>query len=180
LLFELIEQPSSIAEGYKFVAVEVKEKAFRFDGVFLPDVSDKPVIFTEVQFQRKDDFYWDFIAEICLYLRQYKPEQNWRSVAIFARRSCDPGEIPHFSEFFTSDRILRVYLEDWLDREAMSWGTAIVQLIVASEAKAPVLAKQLAMQLEQEPTALLKEEVVEFIEMVLVYQFGRVEVGYYP
>ncbi len=80
LLFELIEQPSSIAEGYKFVAVEVKEKAFRFDGVFLPDVSDKPVIFTEVQFQRKDDFYWDFIAEICLYLRQYKPEQNWRSV----------------------------------------------------------------------------------------------------
>jgi predicted transposase YdaD len=49
LLFELIEQPPSNAEGYEFLSVEVKEKAFRFDGVFVPDVTDKSIIFTEVQ-----------------------------------------------------------------------------------------------------------------------------------
>jgi predicted transposase YdaD len=103
LLFELSEQPVINAEGYEFVAVEVKEKAFRFDGIFLPNTLDKPIIFTEVQFQRKDGFYGDFMSEICLYLRQYKPPQNWRSVAIFARRSYDPGESHHFQEFFASN-----------------------------------------------------------------------------
>ncbi len=33
--------------------------------------------------------------------------------------------------------------------------------------------RQLAIQLEQKPTALLREEVVEFIEMVLVYKFPQ-------
>jgi predicted transposase/invertase (TIGR01784 family) len=125
LLFELIEQPPSAAEGYEFVSVEVKEKAFRFDGIFLPDGVDKPIIFTEVQFQPKVDFYWAFVSEIYLYLNQYKPVQDWQAVAIFARRSYDPGELPHFQELFASDRIVRVYLEDLLDREASSLGLAI-------------------------------------------------------
>jgi len=32
LLFELLGQPTENAEGYNFTSVEVKEKAFRFDG----------------------------------------------------------------------------------------------------------------------------------------------------
>jgi predicted transposase/invertase (TIGR01784 family) len=180
LLFELIDQPPLAAEGYEVVSVEVKEKAFRFDGIFLPDGVDKPIIFTEVQFQPKVDFYWAFVSEIYLYLNQYKPAQNWQAVAIFARRSYDRGELPHFQELFASDRIVRVYLEDWLDRESSSLGIAIVQLILAPEAKAPELARRLAVQVERETTPLLRDEVVEFIETVLVYKFGRVEVGYYP
>jgi predicted transposase YdaD len=41
LLFELIEQPISNAEGYEFSSVEVKEKAFRIDGVFLKSCDRK-------------------------------------------------------------------------------------------------------------------------------------------
>ena len=37
LLFELLGQPIENAEGYQFTSVEVKEKAFRFDGIFRPD-----------------------------------------------------------------------------------------------------------------------------------------------
>jgi predicted transposase YdaD len=37
LLFELIGLPEENAEGYKFTSIEVKEKAFRFDGIFMPD-----------------------------------------------------------------------------------------------------------------------------------------------
>jgi predicted transposase YdaD len=36
LLFELIGEPVENAVGYKFESVEVKEKAFRFDGIFYP------------------------------------------------------------------------------------------------------------------------------------------------
>ena len=173
LLFELIEQPPSNAEGYKFVSVEVKEKAFRFDGVFVPDLTDKLIIFTEVQFQRKADFYEDFMSEIFMYLRQYKPKQDWQAVAIFARHSHDPGEVKYYRELYESNRIVRVYLEDWLERDTSSWAIKIVQLIVASKAKTPQLVEQLAAQVEQEALPALREEVVKFIETVLVYKFPK-------
>ena len=52
LLMELLgEDPASIA-SYQFTSVEVKEKAFRFDGVFLPQSEDKTIWFVEVQFQK--------------------------------------------------------------------------------------------------------------------------------
>jgi len=88
-------------------------------------------------------------------------------VAIFARRSYDSGELPHLREFFASNRITRVYLEDWLDRETNYLGISIVQLILTTEAKAPEFAKQLAAQVEQETTLLQRAEIVEFIEAVL-------------
>lgn len=49
LLFELTEQPIPNPEDYEFASVEVKEKAFRFDGISLPQTLDQPIIFTEVQ-----------------------------------------------------------------------------------------------------------------------------------
>ncbi len=95
LLFELINQPIENAEGYEFISVEVKEKAFRFDGIFFPPDWDKskPIYLVEVQFQKKLDFYWDLIAEISMYMRQYKPKQPWKAIAIFAKRSHDPGKL---------------------------------------------------------------------------------------
>lgn len=36
------EDPAAIA-SYQFTSVEVKEKAFRFDGVFLPQTEDKTI-----------------------------------------------------------------------------------------------------------------------------------------
>lgn len=180
LLFELIGQPAATAEGYEFVSVEVKEKAFRFDGIFWAEGRGKPVIFAEVQFQRKEEFYWEFMAEIFLYLNQYKPQQDWQAVAIFARRSHDPGESPHFRELFASNRIKRVYLEDWLGRETNSLGIAIIQLILAPEGSAPELARRLAVRVGREAAPGEREEIVEWIETVLVYKFpqlSREEIG---
>ncbi|MFN5751083.1 MAG: DUF2887 domain-containing protein, partial [Pseudanabaena sp.] len=73
LLFELIERPIAEAEGYEFSSVEVKEKAFRFDGIFIPKAKDKPIYLIEVQFQQKEDFYWEYLSEIYLYLNQSRP-----------------------------------------------------------------------------------------------------------
>ena len=42
LLFELIEQSVPNADRYRFDSVEVKETAFRIDGVFLPPEDRNP------------------------------------------------------------------------------------------------------------------------------------------
>jgi predicted transposase YdaD len=45
LLFELVGLPPEAAAGYIFTSVEIKEKAFRFDGIFIPDSVDKNIWF---------------------------------------------------------------------------------------------------------------------------------------
>ena len=66
LSFELIEQSVPDAERYRFDSVEVKETAFRIDGVFLPpdDAESKVIFFSEVQLQKKENLYKRFFAEL--------------------------------------------------------------------------------------------------------------------
>ena len=113
LLFELIDRPVSEAEGYQFRSVEIKEKAFRFDGILVPRQKNKPIFLLEVQFQAKQDFYWEFLAEIYLYLNQTRPEQNWQAVAIFAKYSFEPKISDHVRELIDLNRIIRVYLDQY-------------------------------------------------------------------
>jgi predicted transposase YdaD len=54
LLFELIPNPPENAAQYVFDAIEVKEKAFRMDGVFIPPTLSGIIYFCEVQFQLDD------------------------------------------------------------------------------------------------------------------------------
>jgi predicted transposase/invertase (TIGR01784 family) len=173
LLFELIDRPIADAEGYQFTTAEIKEKSFRFDGIFIPTTDDKPIFFIEVQFQPKNDFYWEYLSEIFLYLNQYRPINKWQAVAIFARRNCEPEIVDHVQEMITSNRIIRVYLEDWLNQETNSLTIAIIQLILAPENKAPKLARQINEKVQQETDSDLQEQVVKFIETVLVYKFPK-------
>ena len=59
LLFDLIEQPPDHAIHYHFESVELKQTAFRMDGVLQPpaDQPDWPVFFVEVQFQLDPELY---------------------------------------------------------------------------------------------------------------------------
>jgi predicted transposase YdaD len=52
LLFDLISQPPKNAQQYIFDSIEVKETAFRIDGVFIPPNRSGIVYFCEVQFQQ--------------------------------------------------------------------------------------------------------------------------------
>lgn len=167
LLFELVGLPPEAAEGYHFTSVEIKEKAFRFDGIFVPDSLDKNLWFVEVQFQKRAEFYWEFIGEIFLYLSQYKPEHDWQAVAIFAKRSIETEPPKQFRELFASDRIVRVYLDELPQDESLNLG--IVRLIVAPEREAIALAQSLADRVGQGD----RERVIEFIETVLMYKFPR-------
>jgi predicted transposase/invertase (TIGR01784 family) len=88
LFFDLIGAPGQ-GQGYRFESVEVKEAAFRIDGVFLPPegATDQPVYFVEVQFQRDRQIYRRLFAEIFLFLQKHPQVNHWRSVVIFPRAS---------------------------------------------------------------------------------------------
>jgi predicted transposase/invertase (TIGR01784 family) len=69
-LFTLLETPPAQANDYRFESIEIKETAFRIDGVFLPPETAFPKIiyFAEVQFQSDEALYHRFFTESLLYL----------------------------------------------------------------------------------------------------------------
>jgi len=161
LLFELLNQP--IEEGYEFISVEVKEKAFRFDGIFAPDTTDKPIYFVEVQFQKKDNFYWEFLSEIFLYLSQYQPQNDWKAVAIFSDESLEPKQLSKFQQdLITNQRIIPIYLNKL--KNSKSIALRIIQLITSPDQDAPQLVQSMKQQ-------NLNRDIIELIETVLVNKF---------
>jgi len=109
LLFELLDQPSD--PTYQFVSVEIKERAFRFDGIFTPPLGETEnlIYFDEVQFQPKPSFYDEFLGEVFLYLSQFSPQNDWKTVAIFPKRSLEPLDIKKLqAELIDSNRIVRI------------------------------------------------------------------------
>jgi predicted transposase/invertase (TIGR01784 family) len=174
LLFELIGQSPTEAQGYNFSSQEIKELAFRFDGVFLPttDSFNQPIYFVEVQFQSKSDFYWRFFTEIFLYLGQCKPNNDWRAVAVFASRSLDPGVPRQYRGLVMSQQVKFVYLDELGETADPSLGLGMVQLVVATEETAVERTNRLMQQAQQElEDVALRRKVLELIETILVYKF---------
>jgi predicted transposase/invertase (TIGR01784 family) len=161
LLFELVGLPPETADGYQFTSVEIKELSFRFDGIFLPNTPDKLIWFVEVQFQKVEEFYRQFITEIMLYLNQYAPVQDWRAVAIFPNRITEPQRFSHYSELFASDRVKIVYLNEI---EAESPYIGLVKLIITPEDAVITPAKELVLKHRQ------VSGLLEFVETILAYK----------
>ncbi|MEB3227402.1 MAG: DUF2887 domain-containing protein [Synechocystis sp.] len=69
MLAELIPGVKTIWE-FSYSAVVVKEKEFRFDGIFtlLSDDPRVPMVFAEAQMQKDTNFYGRFFGSIFLYL----------------------------------------------------------------------------------------------------------------
>ena len=172
LLFELLGKPVDDAAYYQFISTEIKEKAFRFDGIFMPDREDKPLYFVEVQFQNKPDFYWELIAEISLYLNQYKPVQDWKAVALFAQRRFDVTSLTLYQqELINSGRILPIYLDEM---RSGSIGVGLIQLILAQDVQAPVLVQQLLQRAKTEiADPLVTRDIIDLLETVLVSKFAQ-------
>jgi hypothetical protein len=161
LLFELVGLPPEMAQGYQFSSAEIKELAFRFDGIFLPDTTDKFIWFVEVQFHKVEQFYRQFITEIMLYLNQYAPVQDWRAVAIFPNRNTEPAKSIHYQELFHASRLQVVYLNEI---EAESPYVGLVKLIMTPEDRVIAPAQELVIKHGQ------VSGLLEFVETILAYK----------
>ena len=174
LLFELIGQSPTEAQGYEFSSREIKELAFRFDGIFLPaeNATHQPIYFIEVQFQPKSEFYWRFFAEIFVYLNQYRPNKDWRAVAVFATRSLDTGMPNQYRAFLLTQQVQFVYLDELGETANPSLSLGIVQLVVEKEETAVDFTNQLLQRAQQEiEDDVYRRKVLELIETILVYKF---------
>ncbi|WP_445636880.1 Flagellar assembly protein H [Nostoc sp. DSM 114161] len=173
IFFELIGNPPQTAEGYQFSSVEIKQTAFRIDGVFLPTQGEEnPIYFVEVQFQTDTEIYSRLISEICLYLRQNQPKNSWRGVVIYPNRTLDTADIKNYSEFFASQRISRIYLNELGETTSLPIGIATIKLLVDNEDTAITSARQLIDRTEQEINIEpRRRQLLELIETILVYKF---------
>ena len=72
------------ADAYEFRSEEIKQTAFRLDGILAPqEDSDDPWLFLEVQFQPDDSLYRRLFAEIFLYLHRLPNPRPWRALVIY-------------------------------------------------------------------------------------------------
>ncbi|MGK7906049.1 MAG: DUF2887 domain-containing protein [Synechococcus sp.] len=93
--FELVGLPAAEAQSYRFDSVEVKQTAFRIDGVFLApgDRPSSPTYYVEIQFQSDPDLYKRLFSEIFLHLRYDTSNHPWRAVVYqeALRECCEEG-----------------------------------------------------------------------------------------
>lgn len=89
LLFELLTNPPTNANTYRFDSVAVKEPKFEIDGVFLPpeNTGAGVVYFCEVQFQKDEQLYERVFTESSLYFyRNCERFSDWQVVIIYPSR----------------------------------------------------------------------------------------------
>lgn len=173
IFFELIGNSPQLAETYTFSSIEIKQTAFRIDGVFLPTQGEhNPIYFVEVQFQNDTEIYSRLFSEIYLYLRQNQPRNSWRGVVIYPTRSLDTSDINNYSELFTSQRVTRIYLDELGETVSLPIGIATIKLIVENKDTAIVTARELIDRTQQEINAEPKrQQLLQLIETILVYKF---------
>ena len=158
------------SESYRFCSEEIKQTAFRLDGIFTPlgDDTEQPLIFVEVQYQPDDDFYDRFFSEITLYLRLNKSAHPWLALVLYPSRSAETEASIAFSPFTKMPQLRRVYLDDYRDCQGLSATLELIRLIASREAETLAIARQLAERRDE-----LGPDGLDFIETILVYKLPR-------
>jgi predicted transposase/invertase (TIGR01784 family) len=167
--FDLIGQSP---QGYQFRSVEIKQTAFRVDGVFLPDTPAQPMYFVEVQFQNDARFYARFFSEIFLYLRQYDEPDDWQAVVIFPDRNTEPNGRLRYRALLGCDQVQKIYLDELTEEASLS--LEILKLVVEPEVTAIDRARRLLAQARAESVETVRRDMMELIETVVSYKFSNI------
>jgi len=180
LVFDLIGLQVPNADAYRFGSEEVKQTAFRLDGVLLPPTENRrqPILFVEAQFQPDKTFYGRFFSEIFLYLRHYRPGNPWQAVVIYPERQMEAKGEGHYDELLKSRRVHCVYLEEIADEETNNIGVNLVRLIAIEEKRSVVQASSLVERVRNEPADVQwKNQMLDLIETIMVYKLPRLDRG---
>ena len=174
--FELIERPDAMVSNYRFTSQEVKQLAFRLDGLFLPldNLENLPFYLVEVQFQKDEDLYYRLFSELFLYLRQYKPLSPWQIVVIYPSREIEREHPQQFADFLSLARVKRIYLDELPNDETPSLAIALIKLVTESESQAVNSAKILIKQAQREVSdRLVQRNVIDLIETIIIYKLPQ-------
>lgn len=168
LLFELLSQPPDRASEYIFDAVEVKETAFRMDGVFIPPDPSGLIYFCEVQFQPDEVLYERIDSEIGIYVyRNRERFFDWRAIVIYPTRSVEQSRLETVREILESGRIQRVYLDELGEIPELPIGLGLMVLTTLEDNKAAQSARDLI------DRAQGSRAIINLISTIIVYKFGN-------
>jgi predicted transposase/invertase (TIGR01784 family) len=173
--FELIALPPETAAGYRFSSIEVKQSAFRLDGLFLPGTNERnqPFYLVEVQFQPDTALYYRLFSELFLYLRQYQPVHPWNVVVIYPSRRIEREEAFQFGELLELDRVRRIYLDELGEREN-DLGIGVIKLVVESEEEVTNSARELIQQAQEKLTdKTIQNNLIDLIETIVIYKLPQ-------
>ncbi|MCU0550412.1 MAG: Rpn family recombination-promoting nuclease/putative transposase [Leptolyngbya sp. Prado105] len=174
--FELIGNTDPRTSTYGFGSQEVKQTSFTIDGIFLPPLRMRqaPIYFVEAQaYREEENFYYRFFGEIHLYLKDYKPDHDWKAVVIFTEKRFDPGIPRHDAEYEDNPRVQRIYLNK-LPPEVgdRSIGLGLLQLIGTKRKQAPEKGRALIARAGQELTdGTTQRNFIELVQTVFIYKF---------
>lgn len=174
MLFELLANPPSNAEEYRFDSVAVKEPKFEIDGVFLPPESENPgvVYFCEVQFQRDEKLYERVFAESYLYFyRNRERFRNFQIVIIYPSRHLEQVDIVPYGSQLNSPQVTRVYLDELGDIRSLPVWVALMVLTTVDEEQATPEARNLLFRSQQEAPQTENRAIMELITTIMVYKF---------
>jgi predicted transposase/invertase (TIGR01784 family) len=167
LLFDLIPHPPENAQQYVFDAIEVKETAFRMDGVFIPPDPSGIVYFCEVQFQTDELLYERMLSEISIYCYRHRERfSDWQAVVIYPSRSIEQSRREIVREMLASGRITRVYLDELGELAALPTGVSLMVLTTLEGDRAKAEARRLIGQSQG------SRAIIDLVSTIILYKFN--------
>lgn len=182
LLFELLTNPPTNAEAYRFDSVAVKEPKFEIDGVFLPPENEgaRVIYFCEVQFQKDEQLYERVLAESSLYFYRNRARySDWQVVIIYPSRSLEQSELHPHRSFLNGGQVHRVYLNELGDIRQLPLWVALMVLTTVEKEQASSEAWNLLTRTSEEVSEQERRAIIEMITTIMVYKFetlSRIEV----
>jgi len=176
LLFELLTNPPTNANTYRFDSVAVKEPKFEIDGVFLPpeNAGAGVVYFCEVQFQKDEQLYERVFAESSLYFYRNRDRfSDWQVVIIYPSRSLEQSQIHPHRSFLNGGQVHRIYLDELGDIRTLPLWIALMVLTTIKEEQAPEQARYLLTKTRQELSLPTSRAIIEMIVTIMVYKFEQ-------
>ena len=178
LAFELAGLDVPPHEGYRFISQEIKQRAFRLDGIAEPpsDQPDAPRGYVEVQFQPDEEFYPRFFSEILLHLSQYPGLNPWQALVIYPNSTVERLS-PATAPFLNLPNVHRVYLNQLPLIDNANPKLWLIALIVTDAAKIAPIVRKIQAHRETQPADGI--DWLELLETMLVYKlptFTREEI----
>jgi predicted transposase/invertase (TIGR01784 family) len=179
LLFELISNFPPQAAEYRFDSIEVKETAFRADGVFLPPTPEGNVFFGEVQQAKDELFYERLLAEIGIFAyRDRDSFKDWRAVVVYPTREIEQKRLDLVQEFLASGRITRIYLDELGEIENLPWGLALMVLTILPDEEMLAKAKGMLERFSEEETTSPETSsegsaILDLVITAIIYKFSE-------
>jgi predicted transposase/invertase (TIGR01784 family) len=173
LALDLAGLDPAAAPRYVFRAEEIKQTAFRLDGLLAPaEDSDEPWVFVEVQFQPDDGLYRRLFAEIFLYLHRAPKARPWRALVLYPNIGIERVPLGYAS-LLDLPEVQRVDLGALRGHERPTPGWEILSMILDEPEATIARARRLLAGAATAPWVAETLDLLNLIETILVYKLPR-------